>query len=256
VQTINNLPSADTYTEALRMLSQRGGGRLVYVVANASVLMQLRPLYDRASAAAQFHGSELLVTPSSGIIDGVSGVQFKSAVLGSPARVIAQLYEPGDPLPSSGTPFTQTLQASGNVASLAGELDYQELAPGDVTISAAEGAPLTLCTFKAVTFDGVTPVEVEFFAPAADASAASAANELGLSLWSGTDAGGGADMGRLFHFLGSNSQGGIYGRRRFTPAAGSAQYRVRGWRVTNNYTLRNNAGGVGVYLPAFGRLYT
>jgi hypothetical protein len=255
--TIDNLATSDGYTDALTIFSELSH-RLAFVVANASVRAQFRPAKSEALGHAQPFANvpEVLITPTSGTIDRISGVRFRSAVTGSPARIIAQLVEPADIFPGSGLPFTQVLTAQGGVSNLVGELNYKEVSPvGDFTVSGSEAAPQTLVTFDAITYDGVTAVEFELFSPGADATVANAANELGISLWSGTDALGGADLGRMFHVLGANSQGGVYGRRRLAPAAGSAQFRIRAWRVTNNYTLRNNAGGVGVYMPTFGRIY-
>ena len=113
--TINNAPTQDAYVPDLTLESMRAGGRLAYVVANASVLCQLRPLYDPSSAAAEF-GPEFLLTPQSGVFDAVSGIRFRSAIAGAPAQIIAQLFERGDPIPVGGTPFLQLVTASGAVS--------------------------------------------------------------------------------------------------------------------------------------------
>ncbi len=117
--TINNEATANDYTQALTLESRlpasiKEGGRLVYVVANASVVARFRPLLDASSGQAEY-GPELLLTPQASFIDRISAAKFKSAVPGSPGRVVAQLTEPGDILPASGTPFTQVLSGSGAV---------------------------------------------------------------------------------------------------------------------------------------------
>ncbi len=109
---IDNLETADVYSRELT-LESKFGGRLVYVVANASARARFRPLLEHGGSDTAEYGPETLVTPQSTFIDKISGVQFRSAIAGTPARIVAQLSEPGDILPASGTPFTQTLAAAG-----------------------------------------------------------------------------------------------------------------------------------------------
>jgi hypothetical protein len=121
VLVINNVATTDDYSSALTLdslhLSRQdvaagGGGRLAFTVANASVVARFRPLYDRASAAAEY-GPETLVTPSTGTIDNISGVKYRSAAVGVPAQIIATLSEPGDVIPSNANPFTGQIAAGG-----------------------------------------------------------------------------------------------------------------------------------------------
>lgn len=118
---INNEQTTDDYRAALTLESLRlskqdvqaeGGGRLAFTVANASVVARFRPLYDKSAVSAEY-GPEQLVTPSTGTIDNISGVKYRSAVAGAPARVIASLSEPGDIVPSNAVPFGQTIAPSG-----------------------------------------------------------------------------------------------------------------------------------------------
>lgn len=118
--TIPNVATTDKYSDALTLQSVRvGGGVLAFVVANASVFMQLQPLYNAGSAAADFDPTELLITPSQGTFDGVTAVRFRSAVAGTPAQVIAQLYEAGDPRPQGAVPFGGVLSGGGGVSPVA-----------------------------------------------------------------------------------------------------------------------------------------
>ncbi len=112
---IDNLETANAYSRELT-LESKFGGRLVYVVANQSARARFRPLLEHGGSDTAEYGPEVLLTPQSTFVDKISGVQFRSAIAGTPARVIAQLSEPGDILPASGTPFTQTLAASGGTA--------------------------------------------------------------------------------------------------------------------------------------------
>lgn len=137
---INNEATADDYSAALTLESDFGG-RLVATIANASVLARFRPIPPDAGPgqAAAPYDQEQLVTPSTFQIDRLSGVQFRSAVAGTPARVVCSLSEPGDILPNAGTPFLQTLQASGGV----GGRTLQTVAIPDI----AGGALTSLFTY-------------------------------------------------------------------------------------------------------------
>lgn len=135
--TINNEVTLDAYA-ALLTLESTFGGRLVYVVANNSVVAQFKPLREHGgSETAEWAPAEgLVLTPQASFIDKISGARFRSAVAGSPGRVIAQLTEPGDILPASGTPFTQTLAASGGVTQ-AGAGSMQLISDQLLTVGAA-----------------------------------------------------------------------------------------------------------------------
>lgn len=111
---IDNQETADDYAATLT-LESKFGGRLVYLVANQSAVARFRPLVEVGGSDTAEYGPEILLTPQSSFIDRISAAKFRSAVVGQPARVIAQLSEPGDILPASGTPFTGVIQASGQV---------------------------------------------------------------------------------------------------------------------------------------------
>jgi len=115
VLIISNKETGDDYSASLTMESELGG-RLVYLIANQSVIASFRPLLELGGSQAASYGPEQLLTPQSGVIDKISGAKFRSAITGTPGRIIAQLSEPGDVLPAAGTPFTQSLAASGSVS--------------------------------------------------------------------------------------------------------------------------------------------
>lgn len=146
---LDNIETTDVFANALT-LESKFGGRLVYVVANQSAVARFRPLVEIGGSDTAAYGPEVLLTPQSSFIDKISGVQFRSAVAGSPARIVAQLSEPGDILPASGTPFTGTLAASGDV-SLA--IPAVQVAPCTVALNIAAGAfPATPITGCAISF--------------------------------------------------------------------------------------------------------
>lgn len=157
---IDNLETQTAYVRELT-LESNFGGRLVYVVANQSAIARYRPLGDQAgSAEGAAYGSEILLTPQSSFIDKISGVQFRSAIAGSPARIIAQLSEPGDILPASGTPFTSVLSAAGGVAGVTTALFDSVLSAAAASFDAT-GIPSTsieLLCFLSARVDVVGPV--------------------------------------------------------------------------------------------------
>lgn len=114
--TITNVETQDDFVPALTLESPFGG-RLVYLVANQSAVAQFKPIPETPYARlADWQPADgVLLTPQSSFIDKIAGVRFRSGTAGTPARIVAQLSEPGDILPASGTPFSGTLAASGQV---------------------------------------------------------------------------------------------------------------------------------------------
>lgn len=111
--TIPNLATLDQYDSTLTLGPIATTRGIKYVVANAAVLAQVAALSK--SGTLEDWGDEVLITPETNSLSGAAGIRFKSAVPGSPARVVAQLYFPADPQFGSGTPFTGALAASGAV---------------------------------------------------------------------------------------------------------------------------------------------
>jgi hypothetical protein len=116
VQTLNNVATLDAYSDALR-LEQDTADTLTYVIANNPVVARFRPV-ARRGGAAQPYGDEILLSPSTNTVHNVSGAQFRSANAGQAARVIALLVSPEDPQLAAGTPFLQTLSASGAIGAV------------------------------------------------------------------------------------------------------------------------------------------
>lgn len=111
--TIPNVQTLDGYDPALTLGPIATTRGIKYVVANQAVLAQVAPISK--SGTLEDWGDEVLITPETNSISAAAGIRFKSAVPGSPARVVAQLYLPADPQFGSGTPFTGSLSASGAV---------------------------------------------------------------------------------------------------------------------------------------------
>lgn len=118
MRAIDNLETSDGYVPALT-LEQADATALLVVVANKSVRARLRPL-RRETGGDDSYSAELLFTPQATQIAGVSGVEFRSAQAGQPARIIAILTGPGDPQLVAGVPFLQSLTAGGQISGGAG----------------------------------------------------------------------------------------------------------------------------------------
>lgn len=112
VATTDNYPAAGSGSGA-ELGPDPNALQLIYVVANAAVFAQFRPVRPDGTIAP--YGPEVLVTPSTNTVTRVSGARFRSAVAGTPARVVAVLLEPDDPQFGGGTPFTGVLAASGGI---------------------------------------------------------------------------------------------------------------------------------------------
>lgn len=112
--TIPNLPTQDKYVEALTLGPAPSARMIKYVVANKAVFMRVWPQSKSGTIPSQT--DELLVTPETNVITDAMGVQFRSAIPGVPAQVVAQLLEPGDPTFGSGTPFSSTISSTGGIS--------------------------------------------------------------------------------------------------------------------------------------------
>lgn len=146
----------DNYADAVTF-----GGRDVYVagevnVANASAYMRM--IYGRVGAASP--GPEILVAPKVGIplaatdLQGraLMGVQFRSAVAGTPATVWGVLYNPGDPTAIGGTQFSGTVTQSGQVSGTVIGCQVRQ-SVGQAVASSAVGPPSTIMTWDLEDFD-------------------------------------------------------------------------------------------------------
>jgi hypothetical protein len=114
VDILANVQTADQYTAAAS-LEDDSADTITFVIGNASVLARFR-VPPKRGGARNAYGPEVLLTPQTNSIKNVNGVQFRSAVAGTPARVVAQLTGPDDPQLAGGNPFTGTLTSSGQVA--------------------------------------------------------------------------------------------------------------------------------------------
>ncbi len=132
------------------------------------------------------------------------------------------------------------------------ELAYAELtAPLPLSAANTEASPITVVASPAVTFNGTTPVVVDFFMPAV-APGAAAGNA--IQAWLYQD---GVSLGRLLYV--QNAAAGnlitpVHASRRLTPSSGSHSYAVGAAAVGANGNMYCGAGGTGQYLPGFLRV--
>lgn len=112
--TINNVQTQDKYVDALTLGPVATAEKISYLVANNAAFVQLAG--HSPDKTIQPWSEEILITPTTGEFQRLQGMRFRSAVPGSPAQVVAQLVEPGDPVPIGGTPFTQSLTGSGSIS--------------------------------------------------------------------------------------------------------------------------------------------
>jgi microcystin-dependent protein len=127
--TLDNIQTQDDFVPSLT-LEQPTADTLTYIIGNASVYAQFRSVSHRGEASAPW-GASVLLPPSTNTVRNVAGVRFRSAVAGTPARVIAQLTSPQDPQIGAGTSFDRSIAASGAVGDvLTGTIfDYAGASP-------------------------------------------------------------------------------------------------------------------------------
>jgi hypothetical protein len=119
-----------------------------------------------------------------------------------------------------------------------------------VTVSAtAEGAANTVVTANALTFDGATPVWIEFFAPSVDPGA-TLSSAIILVLYDGASSVG--IFGVVQNDAANTLRAPVLLRRRLIPSAASHTYSIRAYRSASDGTITAGAGtGAGVALPGY-----
>lgn len=249
MKVIGNVATQDDYADPLT-IEDNEANLLSFLVANASAIAMFRAS-RRESGGDQSYGPELLLTPQSQPIPNVSGAKFRSALPGTPARIIASLVGPDDAQIGAGNPFTGTLSAAGvftPAEAKVSELVYVEFNTL-VAIAGTEVAPTTIVS-ATVGGDGVTVMEIEFYAPEVD-TGAGVGDAIGLNLWDVND------LGRLVECrtVGASAMfAPAYAKRRLTPTPGSHTYSVRGWQAGGAGNVQAGPGGAGNYLPGFIRI--
>lgn len=127
------------------------------------------------------------------------------------------------------------------------ELAYNEIT-GNVSISATTGPTAnTVVTASAVTFDGATPVMIEFYTP----DLVEGSNSITVVLYDGSTELGWLDFQNA---PGGSGQIGKTVKRRLTPSAASHTYSIRAYVDAGTGTVDAGAGAAGQFMPAFIRI--
>jgi hypothetical protein len=124
------------------------------------------------------------------------------------------------------------------------QMDYVEKTTAVAVTATTEAGATVLVTGSSVTYDGSTPVWVEYFAT----DMAPGSTYIIVVLWDDT-----ANVSLGYLAL-SFSRGPFTGRRRLTPAAGARVYSIRGFVDAGSGGPTNGGGGVGVRLPGYIRI--
>jgi hypothetical protein len=120
------------------------------------------------------------------------------------------------------------------------ELAYAERTATLSVTAASEATALAVVTAPAVSFDGLTVVEILFSA----AFIGKGASWTRCVLFDGE-----TSLGTLVHSDGTTNIPAM-GRRRLTPSAGSHVYSIRAYVDAGTGAVGAGAGGAGVYVPA------
>lgn len=130
------------------------------------------------------------------------------------------------------------------------QVDYVEVTSNQTTTATTAATATAIVTGSAVTYDGATPIWVEFYAGQAYHSVANGI--VVADLWDGS-----TDLGIIA--LGVSPVVGngptLNGRRKLTPSAASHTYSIRAWVTaagTGNFLAA--AGGAGAMMPMYLRI--
>lgn len=132
------------------------------------------------------------------------------------------------------------------------ELDYVEGSDTSITAT-SEGAATTIITSSSLSYDGSTPVIIEYFTPELQLSVTTT-TALILALFEDGSSIGWIEVYLLSATL-QQRQSAIF-RRRLTPSSGSHTYSIRGWLTASGAAASSGggAGGSGNRMPAYIRI--
>lgn len=238
----NDYTSAATLSEVWR---SNGGS---FVVTVNDVFMELQ----YGNLGQTYWTDEVHVPVGNGILSpGTVGVRFRNWTSGKNATITAVLASEVEPSFAIGTPSTATVTGSLN------ELGYKQITAPVTVASVTEATPTAVvAALPAITFDGVTVVVVQFYAPYIQAGTGGAYGaNLFINLY---DAG--TSIGRLAVCNDTDSTTGTvnlvpcFSAVRLTPSAGAHTYSVGGWQSGGNGTVQAGAGGASAYMPAYLRV--
>jgi len=124
--------------------------------------------------------------------------------------------------------------------------DYAQIVSNTGSTATTAATAAAIVTGSAVTYDGSTPVWIEFFAPAFQHSAITT---IFFMLYDGS-----SQVGRLFEInsVAANTDKPCFGKVKLTPSAAAHTYSIRVYSAgAGTATILAGAGGNDVDLPAF-----
>lgn len=131
------------------------------------------------------------------------------------------------------------------------QLAYVEFTSA-VTISATtEATANSVVSAGAVSFDGATPVIIEFFAVISQPAASAGSNLIYYLYEDGASIG---QLGQHQNPASSSNRVPVLLRRRMTPTSGSHTYEIRVVRGVGNGSVRAGVGGSGNEMPGYIRI--
>lgn len=178
--------------------------------------------------------------------DAPSGLGFNAAMDALDALIAARVNKPigvtaGDVPVWNGTTFVRPTGTPDATKFLRGDsswaapatatvLDYAEATANAGSTATTAATAQAIITGNAVTYDGSTPVWIEFFAPAFQHTAITT---VFFMLYDGA-----TQVGRLFesNSVAANTDKPCYGKRRLTPTAGAHTYSIRAYAAAAGTT--------------------
>lgn len=124
--------------------------------------------------------------------------------------------------------------------------DYAQITGSGSSTATSAATATAIVTGSAVTYDGATPVWIEFFAPAFQHTAITT---VFFMLYDGA-----TQVGRLFetNSVAANTDKPCFGKVKLTPSAGAHTYSIRVYSAgAGTATILAGAGGNDIDLPAF-----
>jgi hypothetical protein len=129
------------------------------------------------------------------------------------------------------------------------QVDYTEVTSSPTSVATTAAGATAVITGGAFTYDGTTPVWVEFYCPAVHNSGAG--NTVTFDLWDSVS----GDLGKLWSTnVNASNDNGVMAARKLTPTAAAHTYSIRMWVSAGTGTMDCGVGGAGVFLPAFLRI--
>lgn len=247
MQILTNVTVGDQYTAAatIEQVQLSNGG--YFLIQNNDCFMQLQ-----YNINGQLHWTrEIHVPTGSGqIYPGTTGIRFRNYVAGSAAILSAALSENKEPAISIGASGVANVGGASSVVQLA----YTEFNATFAATSTAEGSAVSVVSAGSVTFDGLTKVLIEVFAPRFTSDNNSPGDGGYLALF---DTLIGSPVGRVAFGQTAGQGGPLIMRRFLTPSAGSHTYFAGIYdagTASTHATISGGAGGATTLIPGYIRI--